>query len=305
MTHKKLFSTFVSAFLLTILIVPAVGAINRKMPAYSLTGSWKEPLVLPEGRQNLKEQLAKDIQTPEEANWDKLKTFYNFSKALPQPTKTEFSYQTGFISKKTINTKHIPSVFSEVYNAKFTDPKYGLKNPPTKDQLWLRSFGDMMAKFKTVRGKPQETKTLLKIIQTSYPKIWSEVNVVLSQLVNDEFLYSEKWDPWKDGSPKASSSNDGLLFMPYWKMKPNANRPKYWNGDLSEHKVYQGGVFIYAPLQKIKAVERDYAKYAKHVGMGYLAAAPLKGTYWKGKDDKGDEFIALELFVRQDPTFPL
>ena len=274
-----------------------------RMPQYFVTGGKIKDGKYPEDESVKTLKFAQLISNPRKINWEEAMKFYDFSRSLPKPEKGELSYQTGFMIKKNVTTQHLPRVFEKIYNKRFTDPKYDFKNSGDPKDKWVLSFGDMMLHFKSLRGKAKETEDSLKKIETKYPAIWMEVKHILPQLVRNDFLYSENWTPWEDESSKGRE-NDGILFIPYWKIKENKNRSLHWNKDLDQFKVYQGGVFMYSSLQKIKAVERHYQDYPKHIGMGYLEVFPLENSYMKGVDPRGNEFNGLEVYFRQDLPFP-
>lgn len=289
--------------LLLLLVQLSVGVAKEnspglKMPRYIVTGYIDEDADRAKSIENRK--LVTQIEQPLNVDWAKAKTFFEMGKSLPEPTADELQYEEGGFSKKTIRTQDITKVFAALYAKDFSDAKYG---NIAEGERWLKSFGQIIAHFRDLKGKPAETKATLGMIREKYPKIWNEVSEVLPSLVQNDFLYSSAWNPWKEESV-AGANNDGLYFLPFWKIKPVASRDPFWRSELSDPKVYQGGVIIFGSLGDIKRVERDYRLYPKHVKMGYFAAAPIENSYWVGMDERGNEFTALEVFFRQDLPFP-
>jgi len=269
-----------------------------KMPRYVVTGfvdQDSDRAKSIEGR-----ALTTKIEQPLDVDLARAKKFFDLSRALPEPTAEELQYEEGSFSKNVMRTRNITEVFTALYNKKFSDPKYG---QIAATDAWVGSFGEIMSHFRDIKGKAAETKAALKFIREKYPIIWKDLAEVLPSLVQNDFLYSGAWNPWKEESSDGAN-NDGLFFLPYWKIRPVASRNVVWRSDLSDPKVYQGGVVIFGALDDIKRVERDYRLYPKHVKMGYLAAAPLENSYWVGVDEQGNEFTALEVFFRQDLPFP-
>lgn len=292
-----------SAIALFLLLPAGIGAApakssGLKMPRYVVTGFIDQD---PDRAKSIEGRtLVSKIENPLNVDLAKAKAFFDLAKGIPSPTAEELKYEEGRLSKTMVRTENIEKLFASLYAKRFSDPKYG---KIASADAWVTSFGEILAHFREIKGKAAETKKDLAVIREKYPAIWAEVSAVLPSLVQNDFLYSKAWDPWKEES-NAGENNDGLFFLPYWKIKPVASRDAIWRSDLSDPKVYQGGVVIFGALDAIKRAERDYRLYPKHVKMGYFAAAPIENSYWVGVDQNGNEFTALEVYFRQDLPFP-
>lgn len=292
---------FLIAFALgcaTILVWSLAHAAGRKIPMVEVTGGrvaghkFKADYEKTVADLHLVMTTSKEFRT---VPWSEATKWFDFAKTLPVPTANELNYSLGTLNKRQVKTRYLPDVFEKLYSKQFSDPKYGLKTPPVPDEDWVRSFGDMMLYFKNLRGKAPETEKALETLKTKYPAIWSEVSDVIPQLVRNDYLYSEKWDPYQTSTVKGKDG-DGILFFDYWKMQPNPARSALWNNNPEEHHVYQAGVFIYATLQDIKSHERNFKEYLEYVGMGNLEVAMIGNSYIRGTDDKGDEFMGMEVW---------
>ena len=230
--------------------------------------------------------------------WKELSTkYFDFDRVIPSPQKEELTFVRGLLQKREITTVDLPRFMKNFTQKTFTDPKY------KANEEWVKSFGNIINEFKLAKGNQRQTEKLINQLKKQYPLIYKELDPYLVQLVRDDFLYSTKWDPYKDESVKGLK-NDGILFVDHWYMKKNPNRHNRWNQNLGEHKVYQGAAILYADVQTIKEMEKDYAKYFSQVGQDYLEVYPVMNSYFYGLDPRGNEFLRMELFLRNDLPFP-
>jgi len=238
------------------------------------------------------------LPAPKIISWQELTTkHYKLARTIPSPTIQELTSIRGFFSKRVVTTVDLARVMKTYTQMTFTDPKY------RADQEWLLSFGNVINEFKKVKGNSRRTKELINTLEKKYPAIHKKLMPYYLELIRDDFLYSKKWDPYKDESVKGKK-NDGILFVDHWYMQPNPKRDLVWNQNMGEHKVYQGAAILYADVRTIKEMERDYAKYFEQVGQDYLEVYPVKGSYFRGQDPRGNDFLRMELFLRNDLPFP-
>lgn len=238
------------------------------------------------------------LSKPTIISWEELTTkHYDLRRTLPKPRPQELTYTEGFIAKHKVTTIDLPRLMRTLTVKVFSDPKYHA------EEYWVKSFGNIIAEFKRVKSNPRETDALLDKLEKQYPEIYAEVTPYLQQLVRDDFLYSSKWDPYKDESVKGKQ-NDGILFVDHWRIQADPSRLAVWNENLGEHKVYQGAAIIYADIQTIKEMERDYANYFVQVGQEYMEVYPVQGSYYRGVDANGNDFMFMQNFLRNDLPFP-
>lgn len=238
------------------------------------------------------------LTDPKIITWDELtQKYFDPKRTIPHPRPQELVHQAGLFKSTTQRTVDLPRVMEMLTRKSFADPKYGAREP------WVQSFGNIIAEFKKIKANARATDDLLAKLEKKYPVIYSEISPYLLQLVRDDFLYSSKWDPYKDESVKGKQ-NDGILFVDDWVMQPDPTRHAVWNQDIGEHKGHQGATIIYADVETIKEMEFDYASYFSQIGQHYLEVYPIQGSYFKGIDPRGNEFVRMQLFLRNGLPFP-
>lgn len=288
-------SVTVFALLLSLTFGLSADAAGLKVPDVPVTGGKKQARAS-DGKVDGVEMVA-GLGSAKPITWEEMaKSHFDMSHTLPYPRPQELTATQG-LGNKINTTVDIGVAMKRFAAKKFDDPKYAA------NEEWVKSVGNIIAEFKAIKGNSKKTDELLAKLQTTYPVIYAEIQSYLVQLVRDDFIYSAKWDPYKDESVKGKQ-NDGILFVDQWVIQNDPSRNPIWNKDPGEHKVYQGATLIYADVQTIKEMEKDYAKYFDQIGQNYLEVYPVPNTYFRGIDAKGNDFVRMDLFLRNDLPFP-
>jgi hypothetical protein len=156
------------------------------------------------------------------------------------------------------------------------------------------SFGDLAARTRAL-GK-DERRAWLGALLERQPALGSGAREALSELLLDDRLFSERWDPEDD------HARDGILIGPAWDL--GAERAAPWSELDVRPLLEQGAVFVRADLATIQAAENDYRVYRERPGAEFEAIWPVPGSYVVGRDPAGRPFAALELFFESDLPFP-
>lgn len=246
----------VTVFLAACAARPAFAAAFE-MPRYSVTGGG-HAATCEKYKSKSGFKTTALIQEPRLISWDQAQKDFKSSKALHEPTAQELR-----------GSFHLAARFEELSQ--------------------LPEMPEMLADFRNARGN---AKAIAEGLARWRAKpVWKKVSEILPSLVQDDYLWSAGWDPYKDESAKGKD-NDGIYLGPAW------------TESNTQHTVLQGGVLMYASLERIKVIERDFAAYPKQVHMDYLEVSPLAGSYTRGRDAAGHEFVGLEVYFCQDLPFP-
>lgn len=297
---NSIFRPLILSAIFIALLMPAIALSGAKtglkIPTVPITGG-KKLKVTDKGDVAGVEPMP-GISKHQTVSWETLTgKYFDLKRTLPEPKPQELISTRGMMKKEVVSTIDLPKMMRSLHQKSFTDAKYGA------NEEWVKSFGNIVNAFKQIKGNAKKTDALLTKLSNQYPAIYKEVSAYLPQLVRDDFLYSKKWDPYKDESVKGKQ-NDGILFVDHWYMQADPKRHKVWNENLGEHKVYQAAAVLYADLNTIKEMERNYANYFSQVGQDYLEVYPVPNSLYRGVDNRGNEFYRMNLFLRNDLPFP-
>lgn len=157
----------------------------------------------------------------------------------------------------------------------------------------LRGLGDLArAAWEVPRDERREW--LARLAQEA-PGLWADWGGGLSELLLDDHLYSERWNPDRD------HPRDGILLAEPWDL---GGEGPPWSRLGGNHRIEQSAVLYRADPAAVKAVEQDYSTYRNNVGAQYEAIHPVAGSHVRGTDPRGNAFAALRLYFRCDLPFP-
>jgi len=160
-----------------------------------------------------------------------------------------------------------------------------------RDLAWTRSFGDLIRGLREAKNDPKRRARMLAILRKGRPSVWKVVGDYLPQLVNDDRLYSAEWDPDDD------EDDDGLLFVDAFDRTTARKAP--WKDLDGTTDVHQAATLVYADLEAIKAAENDFSD-----GDDYEEFWAIRGSYLRGKDERGSPFAVMRSWFVSDLTFP-
>jgi hypothetical protein len=166
--------------------------------------------------------------------------------------------------------------------------------PSVEDPTAPRSFGDLAAR---ARGADAQTiEALLERTRKSQPALWEALAPFAKELLRDERLRAEAWDPEED------RGNDGLFLARPLTLAGRRDAP--WSALSGSRLVQQGAALVYADLEAIKAAENDFTTYRARPGTSYERIFAREESHLRGLDPEGRPFAALGLFFESDLPFP-
>jgi hypothetical protein len=161
------------------------------------------------------------------------------------------------------------------------------------DDRMASAFADLVV---AARARPDASRAewLAQLASESgWARDWS---AGLRELLLDEHLRSDEWDPLRD------HARDGLLIADDWELEPGHGAP--WSELDVVPRFAQAAALIHADLATIKAVENDYRAYPAHVGADYEEIFPVRERFFRGEDPLGAPFAALAIRFASDLPFP-
>lgn len=123
----------------------------------------------------------------------------------------------------------------------------------------------------------------------SAPALERRWGKALRQLLLQDQLLAKRWDPGRDGA------RDGLLMGEAWELSEEGAP---WDSFEVEATAQQGAALIRADLATIKRLENDYRLYPENAGADYEEIYPVAGGHQRGKDPRGEDFAAVQLYFR-------
>jgi hypothetical protein len=299
--HQLLLSFSPLTTLLTILIllfftVPSSlaqeeGTAESWLAKVPLTGCLK---LAPDGTGCAEPRI---LTHPAPISWENLQERLPMQKRIPPALPEDLRYRTGVVSKKEIVTIDLSSQVPQWLSLDFRTPQY------KASEQWVQSVGNLLQAFSAYRKNEMAQKDALEKLRKGYPLIWEEVKDFLPEWIQDAFLYTPQWDPYKTGSAK-DAENDGMLERPPFLLRAGVAREGFVSPD-KDRKIFQACAPIYAPLDTILAVEGGFQDYPKQVGSNYREVYPLEGTFFTGKDPGGNPFVIYDVSFKQKPFPPL
>ncbi len=165
-----------------------------------------------------------------------------------------------------------------------------------EDEVYARSFGDLVAACARLRDRPRAQAMLLDRLKRSRPDIWKQVGKWLPGLVKDQYLRSSDWDP------AVERDDDGFVFGE--PIRIGGPQLPNWREVEGSHLVQQAATLIYADLAAMETVENDYRPYYDHVGATYETLTPVPGSLLRGKGPDDRPFSMLRIRFKSDLPFP-
>ena len=222
------------------------------------------------------------VLRPREASWQELTGGHlDLGRLLPAPTPGEL----GNGDERTVDLAVLMGWLSK---AEFRE----------EGDDWYRSFGDLVAAFAEVRRDTEACDRLFARLQAEAPDVARKAGPYLLELVREEYLYDEDWNPNKN------SPDDGVLFAKPWRLGQVEDRSEFWSSFGGDREVYQAAALIYADMEAIKTTESDYRNYPNRVGSRFEQIYPVSETYLTGEDPNGREYSFLRVFYESDLPFP-
>ena len=157
----------------------------------------------------------------------------------------------------------------------------------------LRNVGDLIAAAWARDANSREK--WLEARLASEPSLARRGGEALRQLLLDDLLFGDDWDPEED------EKRDGLLIGEAWDL---AAEGAPWKNLDVDADAEQGAVLVRADLAAWKEAESDYRAYPDRVGADYEAIYPIDGTLRTGVDSEGRPFSTLRVYFRCDLPFP-
>jgi len=166
--------------------------------------------------------------------------------------------------------------------------------PSASDPGAARSLGDLAAAAAGL--DPDRIAALLALTERAQPVLWRALAPFAKELLRDEKLGSQRWDPEKD------VGNDGIVLARPLTLGEVTSAP--WNALHGSRLLQQGATLVRADLATLKAAENDFTRYPGRPGTSYESIAAVPGSYLRGTDASGRPFAALKVRFESDLPFP-
>ena len=157
------------------------------------------------------------------------------------------------------------------------------------------TFGDVLATCLKLDAHPKAQRVVLARLERDRPAFWRESGALLADVVRDQRLDTDAWDPGEaaddDGFHFGAPLRFGTPPLPAWPGEPDAT------------VVQQAVCLIRADLVAIETAENDYTRYQRHVAEKYDWIRPVDGTLLRGADDDGP-FTGLRIDFQNDLPWP-
>jgi hypothetical protein len=161
---------------------------------------------------------------------------------------------------------------------------------------WTRSFPDLVRGLREARDDPARRVRMLRILREGRPSVWKAVGAYLPELVHDDLIRGNGWDPADD------APDDGLLLVETFDRNASGVLP--WTDLDGTDDVYQAAAIVYADLEAMKESEANFTTYMNDVGVHYEFIHAVRGSYIRGQDERGSPRAALRISFRDDIQFP-
>ena len=160
-------------------------------------------------------------------------------------------------------------------------------------------LGDLVKELRpAARDKKRIARRLVEL-QAELPGFGPRDAEWLSQLLRDNMLQDEDWDP-DDDEP-----DDGLLLTPEWELDNKVpGRHAFWGKRGGNGYVYQLAALYFADAHSIAATDCDLAGYKTHANNEYEEIYAVPGSLVRGQDPQGRPFAYYRVFYTWDVDFP-
>lgn len=155
-------------------------------------------------------------------------------------------------------------------------------------EVETRTLGDLVAAARPLGPKAREA--WWKQVERRAPALVAEWDEPLRQLLFDDTLYADGWDPDDD------DGRDGIVQAESRDLSEEAGHP--WTGLEVAPLLEQAAVLMFAEPAAIKAAENDYRAYLDDVGSDYEEIWPVPDGYARGEDPRGNAFAAVRIRFR-------
>jgi hypothetical protein len=157
------------------------------------------------------------------------------------------------------------------------------------------AFGDLLAELAVVRRDERATAEWLAQSRVRHAGLFAQAGLPLEELLTTWRVYGD-WDPGWD------APDDGLVHLPPLSLEHARREP--WRSIDGASRVQQVATIVFAEPGDVLAVAHDFPGYLEHVSSDYESIAPRRDGHWRGTDDAGAGFVAVQLDVRCDLPFP-
>lgn len=227
-----------------------------------------------------------EVARPESLTWEALTTQkLDFTRFLPRPNAADTLHDGEY-------RPDLLPILKAWAQKEFPAEKYYAHAD------WVRSTGDILAAFKSVRRSEERTEELLENLRKNYPRVYEELTPYLPELVRSWRLYGSDWDPDDD------REDDGAYMATQWFVRPDESRVDFWNELEGDREVYQAAAFLYCDFHAIREVTLDYAGYDAHVGRDLEWIRGRKGTYFVNEAGAEPAFSSIVVDMEVDLPFP-
>jgi hypothetical protein len=155
-------------------------------------------------------------------------------------------------------------------------------------------LGDLVRAARALDGEAR--RAWFAELERRAPRLVADWGEGLAQLLLDDQLLAEDWDPTED------LDRDGLLIAEEWELGEELGEP--WSELAAEPRLAQAAALFLADLATIKEVENDYRAYPDNPGSDYEFIQPQRERYFRGSCPDGRPFSAPAIEFRCDLPFP-
>jgi hypothetical protein len=162
-----------------------------------------------------------------------------------------------------------------------------------------RLLGDLVQELRLPVRDSKGLARRIEGLQAELPGFGARDAEWLSQLLRDEMLWDEDWDP-DDDEP-----DDGLLLAPEWELRNETpGRHRFWRERGGNGYVYQLTTLYFADATAIAETDCDLESYKTHANNEYEDIHAVPGTLVRGVDPQGRPFAYYRVFYTWDIDFP-
>ncbi len=158
------------------------------------------------------------------------------------------------------------------------------------------TFGNLLAELAVVRRDHDASTAWLGRARAAHAELFAHAGLPLDELLSSSRVYGDDWDPGSD------HPDDGMLHGAPLSLTEVRAAP--WCALDGAPRVQQVATVVFAAPADVLSVAHDFSGYPGHVSSDYESIAPRPGCHWRGLDEAGLPFAAVQLDVRCDLPFP-
>lgn len=160
-------------------------------------------------------------------------------------------------------------------------------------------LGDLVRELRPLARDRKRFRARIEELSAKLPGLDRRSVEWLGQLLRDDALRGEDWDPGDD------EPNDGLLLLPPWELDPEVpGRHRYWRERGGNGYVYQLAAFYFADAWSIATTDCDLAAYQTHANNEYEDIHAVPGSLVRSTDPAGRPVASYRVFYTWDLDFP-